>query len=985
MAVAYQYLNVTKRGYVSIANPDTHYNVSPTSSYAIRYKPLDQKSYMFFGIESFPTALRRKKITEIQVTARAQQSEDRYLSPDIYVYASKADFNANTITWNTMPSLPSSTQYIFGSGDLGTGWQNVTAKSKSDTAGTDHLERVIGMLHTHAFLIGNTGSWYDSYNLIPAADASGSNRMVRVTYDPDVNVVGKVVMKTKPSYGQMPTKEATFVWVHEASGGRCPDEYCTQVSAVFKYKVSTASEWTSVNISGDTKTYSIPANTLPTASTINWEPTTTDEDGTESSTSGSFTTCTPVLTLTSYPSGSNYDTRNTTLLEWTLKYNSEDYPQSSASFFWRKQNDENWTEISQSGNNRQLVVPANTFPTAATIQFYLATTDSGGHTAQTAVRTFTTVSTSIVATVFPTGNNNNPSIPILFEWKYNCAFEDYDQSTATLQWRRSDVPNWTDIVITGNVKSFQVPANTFATSATIQWRIIGTDSGGHVSQTNVATFNTLSTQITQQGGPTSGYCDPRNPITFSWYYPCAVGDYSQQSAVFHWKLSTDEEWTDITISGNTKSLTIPANTFPVASLIQWYIEGTDMGGTTSQTEEFEFSTTAETAYAYCIAPVGRVVDGTKEIIFEWVTTNADGSDPTRTIILWKYDTEGSSSWKTLLDTTDVITSYAVEAETFEAGTIEWKVSAYNRDSIQGPENQASFVCLIAPDAPAGLSATPVPRTTVRWQGSGQEAYEVSIDGVIVKKEYGPGVYSYQQMEPLEDGIHTITVRVQGSYGLWSNPSTTTINVINDPDVEIALSGAFGLDGTLSWEYSEAVNNADIQIYRDGKRIADVGDAVTFIDRFVLGEHSYYVELWQEDGSYSRSNTVTGVMDTERSMISEVSVWEWLSLRLTENSDSVQNFTWTRTSVFQHVLGSPFPVIELGISEDLIGTYDCAFRTVEEVRAFEALKGKTVILKSRGGNVVIGALVALNKQVKDFYTTFTFSLQQIHWEDFISYD
>ena len=72
-------------------------------------------------------------------------------------------------------------------------------------------------------------------------------------------------------------------------------------------------------------------------------------------------------------------------------------------------------------------------------------------------------------------------------------------------------------------------------------------------------------------------------------------------------------------------------------------------------------------------------------------------------------------------------------------------------------------------------------------------------------------------------------------------------------------------------------------------------------------------------------------------------------------------------------------------EDLIGTYDCAFRTVEEVRAFEALKGKTVILKSRGGNVVIGALVALNKQVKDFYTTFTFSLQQIHWEDFISYD
>ena len=48
-------------------------------------------------------------------------------------------------------------------------------------------------------------------------------------------------------------------------------------------------------------------------------------------------------------------------------------------------------------------------------------------------------------------------------------------------------------------------------------------------------------------------------------------------------------------------------------------------------------------------------------------------------------------------------------------------------------------------------------------------------------------------------------------------------------------------------------------------------------------------------------------------------------------------------------------------------------------------GRIVIVKSRGGEVLIGALTKLSKRLKDFYITYSFSVQQIQWEDMVKYD
>ena len=75
------------------------------------------------------------------------------------------------------------------------------------------------------------------------------------------------------------------------------------------------------------------------------------------------------------------------------------------------------------------------------------------------------------------------------------------------------------------------------------------------------------------------------------------------------------------------------------------------------------------------------------------------------------------------------------------------------------------------------------------------------------------------------------------------------------------------------------------------------------------------------------------------------------------------------------------MLELSEFEDVSGSYNCAFKDLASAAAFEALQGQVVILKSRGGKVLIGLLSPLESRYTDFYISYTFSVQAIDWEDF----
>ena len=597
-------------------------------------------------------------------------------------------------------------------------------------------------------------------------------------------------------------------------------------------------------------------------------------------------------------------------------------------------------------------------------------------------------------------NTVNPEIANKVTWtlekngSYRCFDEVWVQASAKLYWKASDESSWHTINISGQTMSVTIPAFTFPTGKTIQYYIQATDTDGTTTQTATYTCTTPASKITPQNSPTSGFVNPRNPVIFSWYFKHTNGNYQQQSASLFWRVAGAEAWNEVAASGTQQSLTVPAypaeGSFPIASTIEWYLYGVDSSGSSSVSATYSFSTAAAIITAVCKSPLNNVADGSAPIEFSWEFWSNDGYPAIRTEVYWKQgsDADETGNWNLLLDEATTVTDMTVAGGVFPAGEIDWKVIATNIDGIKGGAatvGTASFICVAAPDPVQGLAATNVPLSTIRWQSSGQEAYEITIDGEVVKKAFGPGVYSWSVPEPLEDGEHIIQVRIQGIYGLWSQPSETSIFITNEPESSLEIEGVFGLDATLKAESEDPDNPPVLHWYRDDKYIGVTSGTLEYIDRFVLGHHEYRAEIWHDSGYYTRSNTVAGTMTAEETNISLLSGGDWLTINLSENISDEQTFNWSKSAAWLHVTGSDKPVLEMAPYEDEYGSYNCSIKDLQEAKRFEKLKGRVVIIKSRKDQILIGGLTSLQKRVLKHYVAFSFTVQSIGWEDFVNHD
>lgn len=490
----------------------------------------------------------------------------------------------------------------------------------------------------------------------------------------------------------------------------------------------------------------------------------------------------------------------------------------------------------------------------------------------------------------------------------------------------------------------------------------------------------VQSKITQNGCPTSGYFNPRNARKFSWTfekndtYSC-MGGFTQASATLYWRESGASTWNSIAASGSTQNVTVPANTFPTASTIEWYLSGTDNCGTTSSTEVYTISTAAPLLSATLQTPVNSVEDGSQPITFSW-----DLEDAANTRGIWLgYTTTYGGSLTALSNRPSggAITEFTAAAGTFPAGTVYWGLYVYNQDGTRGSLISSEFVSIAAPDAPTALTATTVPFTTISWQSAEQEAYRIYIDEELVKTGFG-SAKTYTVDEPLSDGTHSISVQVQGVYGLWSNAASVSVSIQNSGSGTLTLSVEFQIDASLSWT---STGTGEYFIYRDGIRIGHTA-GTEFSDRYVLGSHGYYVLQKLSSGDYLKSDIVALDMFVNGCWISRHDNGGWIELKLSENSDSEQTFSYSRTHSLRHVMGASYPVLEVSPYEDLTASYDCAFTDRESELEFRNMIGHTVILKSRNDQVIIGLLTGVQKNVRNFYNSYLFSIQQIHWEDYV---
>lgn len=718
--------------------------------------------------------------------------------------------------------------------------------------------------------------------------------------------------------------------------------------------------------------------------------------------------------------------------------------------------------------------------------------------------------------VRPQGSTFTPTAPksttadgaeqINFAWTVSTDWG--TQTKAELQWS-TDNAVWTNLAtITGSAKTWTAPAVKFP-AGTIYWRGRVTNSfgvrGSWSSSVSFTVAYSATSQTVPVNSPTSGIISGAIPETFTVELQASgpVHDpFTVASATFYWRSGDSGNYTSVamTPNGSRAAVTIPAGTFP-SGTVQWYARATDNTGAATDTAVFSLTVRNAVVEAVPVSPISTVESGSGPIGFRWSYGSLDGSAQSAAQLQWSTD---GAVWQTLANVTGAATTWTAPADTFEAGTVYWRVRAANAAGTYGPWSAAvSFVSFAAPHV-SGVRGTGVPYTTVTWQTSGQLAYEIEIDGKSYGPYFGEDVRSFTVPEALTDGTHVVRVRAQNRYGLWSTWAAAAINVQNSQQTAFQLSAraegsiariyipdpaqivpalyisqqprdihkttgtyrfvagiahaawaASDVIGKFQWEVSvnsgqwtplhnptdiltETTSLASLSlragptssilrsrvhvwndvgsvysepatyyyddlltppanttpsypdtgyflIYRDGKLIGKTYGA-EFLDRFAVGAPTYKMRQVLPGGYYRDSNeeTLTPAILPTAPAIALLSGGDFLTLRLSEMSQRAQSFRRQRQVAYIQYAGATFPEAEIGEHEQLSCSFDAAWLhdAAEEAKAFEAMLGKTVILKTPGGELIVGVLDGYERRDPRFYRTYSCTLQQMEWRDYI---
>lgn len=460
-------------------------------------------------------------------------------------------------------------------------------------------------------------------------------------------------------------------------------------------------------------------------------------------------------------------------------------------------------------------------------------------------------------------------------------------------------------------------------------------------------------------------------------------EIKQTSAVFEWREKNASASKTISVSGATTACTVPANTFP-SGTIEWRVKVTANSGTTTTSAWQEITATDVTPTAKPVSPSGIVIDATIANRFSWQHIISTGTPQSKADLQWSAD---GTTWNTLATVAGENQYYDVPANKLTSGTKYWRVRTYNTDGIAGEwSDAAQIVVIAAPTAPSIQIKSTGPRPSISWQTSEQEAYQVELDGKLsVGTHYGTDK-TWTSPAYLADGSHTVRVRVQNQYGMWSDWGAAALPVTNTPGASITLSVQASSVADLNWQTSGSYDF--YLVYRNDKPIAKLTQT-QYTDELSSGNVIYQVRgCYADSSNYGLSSAVTVTITTGQyvTLYGIASGKKVMLKHCGLKNQPVQNAI-NRDIQYIFMYGSTYPHAERSefVTKKVGGT--AVFLPGEDKAGFDALIGELVCLKTQSGEMVIGYLneTSDTSRVNPDKSVVNFSIQQIDYAEVIDID
>lgn len=493
-----------------------------------------------------------------------------------------------------------------------------------------------------------------------------------------------------------------------------------------------------------------------------------------------------------------------------------------------------------------------------------------------------------------------------------------------------------------------------------------------------------SISITQMT-PRGGYVPKKSSSVFSWAISnngqLSLEPVSPISTVFRWRVS--EGGTIHTVScGTATSVTIPSGTFTEDD-VQWSISTTLNTGATVESEWITLTTKEEISRAVIVSPNGIPIDGASVNRFAWQHVISTGSSQTKAGL--QLSTDGID-WNDFSTITGDVTYYDVPENTLSAGIKYWRVRTYNTDNVPGEWSaSAQIIVIAAPQAPIISVKSTSPRPSIGWQSTDQQAYQVALsNGLESGTVYGVNKL-WVSPSYLADGDYTARVRVQNSYGLWSDWSSAALPVRNAPGEAIDLQVSATHKADLLWLTDGSYDFYVIE--RDGVPIAKTADT-RYTDHTSVGSALYRVRgCYNDSYSYGLSNLVSADVAPDTTMICDLIDGQWIALRYSETRTRSSSKSSYSEVALVHLTGMTYPIAEQSCFRDQTLSVSCAFPAYDRqsTLALESLLGKIICVKTAQGDMAIGCLSSLQKTADEFCLRYAFDIQHISWPEVIDLD